>query len=119
MSRESASKTPPPRRSNLSHRYTVKFEAFTKISESRTCSGSQVSVNAIMCAEHESIALDNELCLFRMLLMLVKSTETRGVVCRPLPLAFSYGDVRGKVSSVGPELRLFEGSSSMLSLAAL
>lgn len=119
MSRETASNTPPPRRFVLSHRYTVKCDAFTKISESRTCSGSHVSVNAIMWAEHESIALDKELCLFKMLLMLVKSTETRGVDGRPLPLAFTYGDVRGKVSSLGPELRLLEGSCSMLSLAAL
>lgn len=97
----------------------MKCDAFTKISESRTCLGSQVSINAIMWAEHESIALDNELCLFRMLLMLVKSTETRGVVCRPLPLAFTYGDVRSRVSLVGPELRLLDGSCSMLSLTAL
>lgn len=89
ISLATASKTPPPLRSVLSHRYTVKCDAFTKISESRTCAGSQVSVSAIMCAEHVSIALDNESCLFKMLRILVNSTETRGVFARPLPLAFT------------------------------
>lgn len=89
ISLETASNTPPPRRSVLSHRYTVKCDALTKSSESRTCAGSQVSVSAIMWAEHVSIALDNEMCLFKMLRMLVNSTETQGVVARPLPLAFT------------------------------
>lgn len=100
ISLDTASRTPPPRRSVLSHRYIVNCVAFKKISESPTCAGSQVSVRAIMRAEHVSIALDKELCLFKMLLMLVKSTETRGVDSLPLPLAFTYGDDRGGTSSV-------------------
>lgn len=55
-----------------------KLEALQKISVSRTCVESHVSVSAIMWAEHVSIADDNDSCLLSTLLTLQKRMEILG-----------------------------------------